>query len=76
VVMVSIVFIYKCITGSATVNQYMVFNYIFLVMEGTHNNKVISIHFNLINYSKIGHTKFMKRTCESHVCATISIWDI
>jgi hypothetical protein len=74
--MVNIVFIYKCIVGSATVNQCIRFNYIFLVMEGTHNNEVISIHFILINYSKTGETKFMKRTYQSHVCAVVSTWEI
>jgi hypothetical protein len=74
--MVSIVFISECITGSATVNQCMGVNYISLVMEGICNNEVISIYFILINYSKTGQTKFMKRTWQSHVCAVVSTWDI
>jgi hypothetical protein len=52
VVTVSIVFIYKCITGSITVNQCMGFNDISLVMEGIFNDIVISISFILINYRK------------------------
>jgi hypothetical protein len=76
VVIASIVFIYKCIAGSTTVNQCMRFNYISLVMKGIPKNEVISIHFILINYSKTGQMIFMKRTCQSHVCATVSTWDI
>jgi hypothetical protein len=71
-VMVSIVFIYECITSSATVNQCMRFNHISLVMEGTLNKEVISIHFILINYSITRQTKFMKGTCQSHMCAVVS----
>jgi hypothetical protein len=73
---VSIVLIYECITGSTTVNRCMEFNHIFLVMEGTYNNEVISIHFILINYSKTGQMKFMKRRWQSHMCTIVSISDI
>jgi hypothetical protein len=74
--MASIVFTYKCITGSATVNQCMGFNHISLVMEGICNNEIFFIPFILINSSKTGQTKFMKRTCQSNVCAVVSILDM
>jgi hypothetical protein len=74
--MVSIVFIYKCITGSTIVNQCMGCNYISLVMKGICNNEMISIYFILFNYSKTGQIKFMKRICQSHVYANVSTWDI
>jgi hypothetical protein len=70
--MASIVFIYKCIASSTTVNRCMRFNHIFLVMEGTYNNEGISIHFILINYSKTGQMKFMRRTRQSYVCTIVS----
>jgi hypothetical protein len=70
--MASIVFVYECRTGHATVNQYMGFNHISLFMEGTHYNVVISIHFILINYSKTRQTKFLQSTCQSQVCAIAS----
>jgi hypothetical protein len=65
------VFINKCITGSAIVNQCMEFNHTPLVMVGTCNNEVISIHFILINHSKTKRKKFIERTCQFHVCAVI-----
>jgi hypothetical protein len=74
--MMSIIFIYECITDNTTVNHCIRFNHISLVMERTCNNEVISIHFVLINYSKSGQTKFMKRKCQSCVCAAVSTWDI
>jgi hypothetical protein len=74
--MASIVFISKCIPGSATGNQCMGFNHILLVMESTRNNEVISLHFILINYSKTGQMRLMKRTCQSHVYAFLSTWNI
>jgi hypothetical protein len=51
-VIVSIVLIYEGVTGNVIVNQCMKFNHILLVIESTYNNKVISIHFILINYRK------------------------
>jgi hypothetical protein len=76
VVMVSILFIYKCITSSTTVNQCMGFTHISQVIEGTYNNEVISIHSIVINYGKTRKTKFMKRTCQFPMCAVVSTWDM
>jgi hypothetical protein len=75
VVTASLVFIYEYITASATVNQCRGFHHISVVIEGTYNNEVISIHFILINNSKIGQTKF-KNTCQSYVFAIIRTWDL
>jgi hypothetical protein len=54
----------------------MGFDHISLVMEGTHNNIVISIHFILIDHNKTGQMKFMKRTCQYNVFTIVSTWDI
>jgi hypothetical protein len=74
--MASIVFIYECLASSTTDNQCIKFNQIFLVIEGTRNNEMISIHFILINHSKTRQMKFVKRTGQSHVCTIVSTKDI
>jgi hypothetical protein len=50
--MASIVLIYECLTSGVIVNQCLGFYHIPLVMEGTYNHEVVSIHFIPINYSK------------------------
>jgi hypothetical protein len=75
VVTASIVFIYECTTGSATVTWCMGCHHISLVMEGILHSEVIFNHFILINYSKTGGRKFRERICHSQVCAIVCTWD-
>jgi hypothetical protein len=51
-VMISVLLVYGGISSSTIVKHCVVFDHILLLMEGTCNGEVISIHFILINYRK------------------------
>jgi hypothetical protein len=54
----------------------MRFNQVSLVMDGTYNDAVISSYLILMNNCKTWETKSVKDTCQSHVCATVSIGNL